>query len=75
MKTHNDYEQQKVTGGAQKVILNEKETAETDELDPKFEGQHRTPEDQYNSQASNQFQSGIDQNVKQKDTDISDQKA
>lgn len=32
-----DYHQQKVTGGEQKVILDEKETAETDELDPKFE--------------------------------------
>lgn len=32
-----DYQQQKITGGEQKVILNEKETAETDELDPRFD--------------------------------------
>ncbi|WP_129715236.1 hypothetical protein [Pedobacter sp. SYP-B3415] len=31
-----DYQQPKATGGEQKVILNEKETAETDERDPKF---------------------------------------
>lgn len=32
-----DYHQQKVTGGEQKVILDEKETAETDEHNSKFE--------------------------------------
>lgn len=37
MKTSvKNYQQQKVTGGEQKVILSEVETGETDELDPKF---------------------------------------
>lgn len=31
-----DYRQPKQVSGTQKVIINEKETAETDELDPKF---------------------------------------
>jgi hypothetical protein len=32
-----DYQQQKATGGNQKIILNEEETAETDELDARFD--------------------------------------
>lgn len=64
MKTqHNNYKQQKVTGGEQKVILNEKETAETDELDPKFEDKCDTSGDQPNLQLS-----------KEKDTDMPEQK-
>ena len=40
MKTSiKDYQQKKVTGGEQKIILDEKETGETDELDPNFEDQ------------------------------------
>ena len=64
MKTpHNNYKQQKVNGGEQKVILSEKETAETDELDPKFEDKGGTSGDQHNLQTSIE-----------KDTDMPDQK-
>ncbi len=35
-KANKNYRQEKITGGKQKVILNEAQTAETDELDPKF---------------------------------------
>lgn len=64
MKTpHNDYNQQKITGGIQKVILNEKETAETDELDPKFKDQQAIIKDQPNSQP-----------FREKETDIPGQK-
>ena len=41
-----DYNQEKITGGTQKVILNKKETAETDELDPKFQQDTLTPKPQ-----------------------------
>ena len=34
-----DYRQKRITGGEQKIILDEKETGETDELDPNFEDQ------------------------------------
>lgn len=45
MKTSlKDYQQQKITGGEQKVILNEKETAETDELDPEFDAGQKDSE-------------------------------
>lgn len=34
-----DRQQQKITGGKQTIILDPAETAETDELDPKFDAQ------------------------------------
>ncbi len=38
MKTQSkDYQQPKISGGEQTIILDEKQTAENDQLDPKFE--------------------------------------
>jgi len=41
METTKDLDQPKVKGGEQKVLLDPTITAETDELDPKFDETHR----------------------------------
>lgn len=44
MKTYSkDYQQPKINGGKQTIILDENETGETDQLDPKFSDQNESP--------------------------------